>query len=99
MGEWNRLRQVPFAPILPRTTVSCPVAVPRSRGETRTDEQSLQVRVPPHETAEELCRILGVPPAEDVRDELGPGAGVENALALEAAEGVGVEHLGPLVRI
>lgn len=57
------------------------------------------VGVAPHEAPEQHLGVVAVAGLEDGAGEVPARALVEDALGLEAAEGVGVEHLGPLVGV
>ena len=73
--------------------------VDRSRRQAGPHEQGLQIGISAHEAAEKLGRLLGVAAAENVGDKVRPRAGIEDALALETAEGIRIEYLRPLVGI
>jgi len=68
-------------------------------GEAGADEERLEFRIAAHEAAVEFVGGGGVALAEDVLAEGAAGLRVEDALALEAGEGVGIEHLGPFVGV
>ncbi|RYE82010.1 MAG: hypothetical protein EOO75_21340, partial [Myxococcales bacterium] len=88
-----------------RFFLACPPASPPSRrrggrhAEAEALEQRLDAGLGAAEAPEQLPRLLAVAALEDLAPEAVAGGPVEDAALAEHVEGVGVEHLGPLVRV
>ena len=62
-------------------------------------QKGLWIEVPAHEIAEEFLGRLGITLGEHLGPQFPPHLGVQDPFLEEAGEGVGLEGLGPLVRI
>lgn len=62
-------------------------------------QKGLRIEVPAHEIPEEFLGRLGVPLGQDLGPQFPPDLGVQDPLLEETGEGVGLEGLGPLIRI
>src|SRR4029453_1073443 len=67
--------------------------------EPRAYQQRARVGLPPHKRAVEFGGVFAVALRQNIGSESLAHVPAENAALAEAGEGVGIQHLGPFVRV
>src|SRR5579883_823620 len=65
----------------------------------RPHQQRIRVRLPPHKLAIQLRRVLAVALRQNILPERRANGPAEDPLIAEPCKCVGVQHLGPLIRV